>query len=84
MPKLLVLVPLLVGLLITACGQKGLLYIPPEQQTAASAPPDAAEALDEDLAEVERPIAQSQDEETGETDSDTGIGERDEAGETGR
>lgn len=69
MRKLIKLVPLLLVVLMVACGQKGGLYIPPEQESPAAAPgsatPTTAEDLDQQLEEGRRtPPAETQDEET--------------------
>lgn len=60
--------------LLTACGQKGPLYIPPEQQSPAASPavPGAttADDLDRELERNKRPPAASQDEQTLEGEED--------------
>lgn len=74
MLKSMTLAPVLLALLLSACGQKGGLYIPPEQQSPASQSPQsgatAAEDIDQELDEVERPPAETQDEETLEDEED--------------
>jgi predicted small lipoprotein YifL len=68
MPKRVMLVPVLLALLLSACGQKGPLYIPPEQQGPAAGPIEGggagAEDIDEEMEDVERPPAQTQDAQT--------------------
>lgn len=62
------LAPVLLALMLSACGQKGALYIPPEQQSPASQPPEAgvtaADSLDQELEEAERAPAETQDAQT--------------------
>lgn len=66
MRKSVMLGPILLSFLLSACGQKGPLFIPPEQLSPAAAPVEAggsagAEAIDEEMEDVERPPAQTQD-----------------------
>lgn len=66
MQKLLLLATVLLALLLSACGQKGPLYIPSEQEGPAVAPasssPSSAEDINQELEDAKR--APSQDDVT--------------------
>ena len=72
MRRTLLMAPLMLVVILGGCGQKGPLYIPPEQEAPAVATPDpgltAAEEIDRDL-DAAVP-AETQDEQTlGEEDT---------------
>lgn len=74
MRKRVMLASFCLAFLLSACGQQGPLYIPPEQQSPAAAPVEAggdgAEDIDEEMEDVEIPPAQSQDARTLELEED--------------